>query len=84
MAKHRGEFNVVSRRREEFHHVYLSTACLHEQHESDARKAEALHAYCASERGLCGAKTPGECKFCHAPCGCPEHEWPERPAGRGR
>lgn len=84
MAKHRGEHRVVSR--EPFRHVYLSTACLHEQHESDPMKAEALHTYCASERGLCGAKTPAVCKFCDAPCGCPEHggEWPERPAGRSR
>ena len=84
MGRHRGEYRVLSPKPAEFVHVYLSTACLHEQHETSAEKAEALHRYCSSERGLCGGKVPGECKWCHAPCGCPEHEWTDHPPGRPR
>ena len=40
-------------------HVYLSTGCLHND-----------HAYCQAMTGLNGAKRPGECKFCQAPCRC--------------
>jgi len=34
-------------------HVYLSTSCLHGQHD-----------YCQQHTGLSGAKTPARCKFC--------------------
>lgn len=57
-------------------HEYLSTSCWHEAEEliagNDVR-AEELHAYCASNTGLCGAKTPGKCKFCDSHCSCPAH-----------
>lgn len=43
-------------------HHYLSTACLHE-----------LHDYCQSQVGFDGAKRPGRCKFCDAPCVCSCH-----------
>lgn len=43
-------------------HVYLSTGCWHGDHD-----------YCQSMTGLNGAKRPGECKFCSAPCQCPCH-----------
>lgn len=43
-------------------HHYLSTGCLHGE-----------HAYCQSKTGLSGAKKPGVCKFCAAPCQCPCH-----------
>lgn len=46
-------------------HTYLSTACLHGE-----------HGYCQHHTGLSGAKTPGVCKFCAAPCVCPCHETP--------
>lgn len=42
-------------------HVYLSTACLHGQHEH-CRSAVAADG---------GAKKPGTCKFCGAVCVCP-------------
>ena len=38
-------------------HVYLSTAHLHRN-----------PAYCGSEKGMAGPKTPAVCKFCGAPC----------------
>lgn len=48
-------------------HYYLSTSCLHAQHE-----------YCASTLGANGetvwAKTPRSCKFCKAPCICVCHQ----------
>lgn len=40
-------------------HDYYSTSCYHNEHE-----------YCKSHTGLSGAKKPGHCKFCDAPCGC--------------
>lgn len=43
-------------------HVYLSTSCLHDDHE-----------YCQSNTGLCGQKKPGVCKFCEASCICSCH-----------
>lgn len=43
-------------------HVYLSTSCLHDEHE-----------YCQSETGLLGQKVPASCKFCKADCICPCH-----------
>ncbi|NUR04229.1 MAG: hypothetical protein HOY79_49335 [Streptomyces sp.] len=46
-------------------HRYLSTGCLHDQHD-----------YCQSHTGLSGAKTPAQCKFCKAPCLCPCHQEP--------
>lgn len=46
----------------DFQHVYLSTGCLHGNHE-----------YCKSMTGLNGAKRPGECKFCKAKCICACH-----------
>lgn len=42
-------------------HVYLSTACLHGQHEH-CRSAVAVDG---------GIKEPGTCKFCGAACVCP-------------
>lgn len=50
-------------------HIYLSTACLHKNHE-----------YCRSYEGYAGLKTPAQCKFCQAPCVCDCHE--AEPAGR--
>lgn len=47
---------------EDGNHRYLSTSCLHNEHE-----------YCQSNTGLAGAKTPAQCKFCEAPCICPCH-----------
>ncbi|MFJ2650864.1 hypothetical protein ACIO1C_29615 [Streptomyces sp. NPDC087420] len=44
-------------------HVYLSTACLHEE-----------HAYCQAKKGQAGPKKPGECKFCTARCICDCHK----------
>jgi hypothetical protein len=43
-------------------HVYLSTGCLHGQHE-----------YCQNMIGQQGVKRPGQCKFCDARCICPCH-----------
>ena len=43
-------------------HAYLSTGCLHGE-----------HGYCQAETGICGEKTPAQCKFCAAPCVCPCH-----------
>jgi len=42
-------------------HTYLSTACLHGEHD-----------YCNSYTGAAGQKRPAECKFCGAPCRCAE------------
>lgn len=44
-------------------HVYLSTSCLHEEHE-----------YCQAQQGRAGVKNPAECKFCEAPCTCGCHK----------
>ena len=45
-------------------HVYLSTGCLHGDHE-----------YCKADRATVGvAKEPACCKFCTAPCICECHE----------
>lgn len=46
-------------------HVYLSTGCLHGDHD-----------YCKSMTGLNGAKRPGECKKCAAKCICGCHGGP--------
>jgi hypothetical protein len=43
-------------------HVYLSTGCLHGQHD-----------YCQADTGKSGAKTPSVCKWCPAKCVCPCH-----------
>jgi hypothetical protein len=44
-------------------HVYLSTACLHENHQ-----------HCQCRTNLQGEeKVPGTCKWCAAPCICPCH-----------
>jgi hypothetical protein len=40
-------------------HRYLSTSCLHGQHD-----------YCKATTGRVGPKTPAVCKFCDAPCIC--------------
>jgi hypothetical protein len=48
-------------------HVYLSTGCLHGEHD-----------YCAAMTGMQGAKRPATCKFCQAPCQCGCHQ--EQPA----
>ena len=44
------------------HHAYLSTSCLHSDHD-----------YCQSVTGLNGAKRAARCKFCDAPCVCGCH-----------
>ncbi|MCX5209751.1 hypothetical protein OG689_10695 [Kitasatospora sp. NBC_00240] len=44
-------------------HHYLSTGCLHGD-----------HAYCRSDTGAAGTKTPAVCKFCAAPCVCVCHQ----------
>ncbi|MEU1309476.1 hypothetical protein ABZ419_11355 [Streptomyces cinnamoneus] len=44
------------------HHIYLSTSCLHHDHD-----------YCQHHTGLSGAKRPSVCKFCKAPCICVCH-----------
>lgn len=49
-------------------HWYLSTGCLHGDHN-----------YCAARSGKVGAKEPQRCKFCTARCRCRCH----RPTGRG-
>jgi hypothetical protein len=43
-------------------HYYLSTGCLHGEHE-----------YCQAKTGAAGAKVPAVCKFCAAPCRCRCH-----------
>lgn len=40
-------------------HLYLSTGCFHGD-----------HVYCASEKGISGAKTAASCKQCASPCVC--------------
>ena len=44
-------------------HVYLSTGCLHGDHD-----------YCQNMTGLAGKKRPATCKFCKAPCICGCHQ----------
>lgn len=44
-------------------HIYLSTGCLHGQHD-----------YCQCATGQQGEKRPGRCKFCDARCICPCHD----------
>ncbi len=44
-------------------HVYLSTACLHGEHD-----------YCNSMVGAQGVKRPAQCKFCEATCICECHQ----------
>jgi len=46
-------------------HVYLSTGCLHDEHD-----------YCSNAAGIAGPKKPAQCKFCAAPCQCPCHHGP--------
>ena len=48
-------------------HRYLSTACLHGEHD-----------YCRSAQGQAGTKTPGTCKFCPAQCVCDCHQEHDR------
>lgn len=48
-------------------HEYLSTACLHGEHD-----------YCAATQaedaeGWLFSRRPAQCKFCQAPCVCPCH-----------
>lgn len=43
-------------------HVYLSTACLHGEHD-----------YCNAMIGYAGEKRPARCKFCDATCICECH-----------
>ncbi|MGW6912529.1 hypothetical protein ACWGB8_01705 [Kitasatospora sp. NPDC054939] len=43
-------------------HRYLSTGCLHREHD-----------YCKSNTGSNGQKVPAVCKFCRAPCVCACH-----------
>jgi len=45
-----------------FAHRYLSTGCLHGDHD-----------YCSAPTGRVGAKHPQRCKFCTAPCRCRCH-----------
>lgn len=49
-------------------HEYLSTGCLHGQHD-----------YCSNVDGIAGLKKPARCKFCAAPCQCPCHNEPTEP-----
>lgn len=43
-------------------HDYLSTGCLHGEHE-----------YCQSPKGQAGSKKPAQCKWCSAMCRCECH-----------
>ena len=43
-------------------HEYLSTGCLHGEHD-----------YWSSMTGMAGAKRPAQCKWCEAPCRCRCH-----------
>lgn len=56
-------FDLVERQQHEGGHRYLSTGCLHGEHD-----------YCASMIGLAGAKRPATCKFCAAHCICECHK----------
>jgi hypothetical protein len=44
-------------------HRYLSTGCLHHDHN-----------YCQGKTGQAGTKAPARCKFCSAPCQCRCHQ----------
>lgn len=48
-------------------HIYMSTSCLHGDHE-----------HCKAMVGVNGDKRPGRCKFCDAVCRCPvcKHDVP--------
>lgn len=50
---------IKPRKHEQLPHQYLSTACLHGEHD-----------YCNSTEGHAGPKRPGRCKFCDALCTC--------------
>jgi hypothetical protein len=47
---------------EENGHRYLSTGCLHGDHD-----------YCKAPTGAAGSKTPASCKFCRSKCVCGCH-----------
>lgn len=49
----------VAELRSRITHRYLSTACLHGEHD-----------YCKAMVGQAGEKRPGRCKFCNALCVC--------------
>ena len=53
-------------------HIYLSTGCLHDDHD-----------YCQAMTGLAGKKRPGECKHCQAKCVCDCHARPPRTFAEG-
>jgi hypothetical protein len=56
-------YTGVPKTRNDRRHAYLSTACLHENHE-----------HCQCKTNLEGEeKIPGTCKWCAAPCICPCH-----------
>lgn len=58
------EENIAQRvaRDAEGKHIYLSTSCLHDDHE-----------YCQRTTGHMGLKEPTECKFCNRKCICTCH-----------
>ena len=47
------------------HHIYLSTACLHE-----------LHDRCGVSQRQRGDLSEPHCKYCPSPCICPCHDVP--------
>lgn len=53
-------------------HAYLSTGCLHGEHD-----------YCKAMTGHAGAKRPARCKFCDARCVCPCHRGQPDPGPGG-
>ncbi|MEU6057965.1 hypothetical protein [Streptomyces sp. NPDC047097] len=56
------------------HRWYLSTSCIHDEHD-----------YCKGDTGKAGAKKPAECKWCPSKCACPCHQdEPDAPAARAR
>lgn len=56
-------------------HAYLSTSCWHEANTTDPDEAARLHGFCACTVRIDGGnKSPARCKFCPAPCICPQHE----------
>lgn len=61
LRHHLGNVSVVAEDRTE-KHVYLSTGCLHDNHE-----------YCQSMTGIQGSKRGGKCKHCDAQCVCTCH-----------
>jgi hypothetical protein len=52
----------IDQARQDKHHRYLATSCLHGDHD-----------YCAAKMGAVGEKKPSQCKFCAAPCICDCH-----------